>query len=229
MTIRLVLSRRLEFNPENAVYPLKTAWIKKPEVDNPKYPEFLASLKEPATVFDTLSASPEALIIPLINQIHIPFPAVYDKVMDYDNFFYQFIKKKKKDEKSLKILTWKNYPAKFNWEIYLDQSNHYKEELRNSRFANGRIREKALLISLPKYVWVARASFYGQLFIEVVFDATNVLDANYWKFINLYDEEFRQAVRSAYLNDDETGTMQEALNRGKKFNHVLCEELEIDQ
>jgi hypothetical protein len=127
-------------------------------------------------------ATTEGIIIPVHDEIKITFDDVQKQVNLINQFFKVII---------LESL---------DWEIYLDFSNNYKNELFNNLDAPGRIRKKILPHSIPKYIWLARASYNNESVVEVIFDATNIADAHFCKFINIYDDDLRDILISIFDN-----------------------------
>ncbi len=72
------------------------------------------------------------------------------------------------------------------WDIYLDYSNHYKDELRRLRPVEGEPLRRILVSSLPKYVWVARATLEKEPILELIFDATDLHTGFYCLLVNVF-------------------------------------------
>lgn len=200
---------RMEFKeyPKKEVFQIETAWV---EYDEETLAgNFMDKIKDPVSVFSKRLASPEAIIVPLSDQVRIPFTAVYENILDVNNFFEPFL-----DEGQT-----------MTWEIFLEHSNKYKTDLYKDTTVSRRLREKLLIRSLSKYVWIARATVSNQLFIEVVFDATNVADASFWKYVNIYNEDLRTVLYEA-ITDTGTGTKELILHKlGRKYLEIIEKEI----
>ena len=195
---------RIEFSQGRKAkrYPLSTAWV--------NYDKF-----KPGSPLPRLLAVPEAVIVPVNEMVRVKFTNVYEKLFDIDTFFRRFI-----------------VPNHFIiWDFHLDQSNDYKKQVFGDNHdpaktgAPRRIRQKILQRCFPKYVWVAKASFDGKLQFECIFDATNVAEASFWKFINFYNDALREMTRKV-ISRKNSGAVDSILeNLGDKFLRILNEEL----
>jgi hypothetical protein len=195
---------RLEFakGAKSKHYPLTTAWV--------NYDKFI-----PGSPIPKMLATPEAIIVPVNEKVRVSFTNVYDKLIDIDTFFCEFI-----------------VPGHFIvWDFHLEHSNEYKKEIfgdiDDSAKAGTplRIRRKILKRCFPKYIWVAKALFDGKVQFEFVFDATNVADASFCKFINFYNEDLRKLTRKVFSRKN-SGAINSVLeNLGDKYLRIISEEL----
>jgi hypothetical protein len=189
------------------LFQIETAWIEYDQNITPK--DFIDRIVNPTSIFIKKLATPEAIIIPLSDQIRIPFNVVYENLLDVNNFFEKFL----------------SGGQQMVWEVFLEHSNKYKTEIFLSDNISPRLREKLLIRSLSKYVWVAQAKVDGQLFLEVVFDATNVADASFWKYVNIYNEDLREQLKQA-LNNPDAGTKELILGAlGRKYLEIIEKEV----
>ena len=115
-------------------------------------------------------ASLYSLFVPLTAEIRITYEQVFRQVGPFEQIFTDTIQER----------------ADIVWDIYLDYSNHYKDELRRLRPVEGEALRRILVSSLPKYVWVARASLQKVPILELVFDATDLHTGFYCLMANVF-------------------------------------------
>jgi hypothetical protein len=108
----------------------------------------------------SITANPTILLVPLYNKLRIPFESILKVIFKLDELFDII-----DDHLNLGI-------AEIEWEIFLSNSNHLKEEVLNSELT-GEEKLKILTKSLPKYVWRAIAHLNGEK-IELLFDSTDI-------------------------------------------------------
>lgn len=116
-------------------------------------------------------ASLYSLFVPLTDDIRITYEQVYRQVGLFEQIFTDTIRER----------------ADIVWDIYLDYSNKYKEDLRYLCPVQGEPLRRILISSLPKYVWVARASLQKVPILELVFDATDLHTGFYCLLVNVFD------------------------------------------
>ncbi|GAB5524631.1 MAG: hypothetical protein Roseis2KO_25030 [Roseivirga sp.] len=75
----------------------------------------------------------------------------------------------------------------YEWDVYLDFSNLYKEELRQSTIPQ-KIKRKPLFSSYPKHIWVARLRYHGAILFDVIFDSTAIARSFFCIAINFHPE-----------------------------------------
>lgn len=133
---------------------------------------------DPKDIKKKLKANVDAVIIPLHPKIRITFEDIYSKVNYIDYFFYKagFYKKD------------------IIWDIFLDFSNSYKEEILNSSFIDDNLKKKIILKNMPKYIWRARALLNDIILMEVIFDATDIKRGFYGYDIHFYDSTLKTVL-----------------------------------
>lgn len=120
------------------------------------------------------------MIIPVSRDIRVQYGTIADPVYVFDQLIRDFFK------------------SRFTWDIYLERSNHHKKTIFNERDYPRERKEAILLQSLPKYIWVARAYDGAKLMVELIFDATNVKEADIIQSLSVFDADLKQKVK-AYL------------------------------
>jgi hypothetical protein len=90
------------------------------------------------------------------------------------------------------------------WSIYLASSSKYKSELRRStefKFFNGAAGKNALLLkSLPKHLWICRLKDAEELFMDILFDATEVPQGNTLIGVVIYSEAADTMMRAVEVS-----------------------------
>jgi len=95
------------------------------------------------------------------------------------------------------------------WDIKIDYSEVFKNQLKNSKLID-EIKLGKLSKGLPKYVWIARCFIAGQTVIEIIFDATGVSNAMLCTDV------------ICYLHEKEKNTLKDFLNNNKeKFRPLI--------
>lgn len=115
-------------------------------------------------------ASLYSVFVPLAADIRITYEQVFRQVGLFEQIFTDTIETR----------------TDIVWDIYLDYSNHYKDELRRLRPVEGEPLRRILVSSLPKYVWVARAAIQKEPILELVFDATDLHTGFYCLLANVF-------------------------------------------
>lgn len=116
-------------------------------------------------------ASLYSLFVPLTAEIRITYEQVFRQVGLFEQIFTDTLRER----------------ADMVWDIYLDYSNRYKDELRRLQPVEAASLRRILVSSLPKYVWVARASLQKIPLLELVFDATDLHTGFYCLLVNVFD------------------------------------------
>jgi hypothetical protein len=155
-------------------------------------------------------ASLYSAFVPLAADIRITYEQVFRQVGLFEQLFTDTIRER----------------TDIVWDIYLDYSNHYKDELRRLRPVQGEPLRRILVSSLPKYVWVARATLQKEPILELVFDATDLHTGFYCLLVNVFDP-FRASM-ATWLDK---ATFQRQLLKAPAFDArflpLLLQDLEL--
>ena len=119
---------------------------------------------------DNVMANFSSIFVPIFNKIRLTFENIYSKVSLIDFYFLNCIP-------SLNIY----------WDIYLDFSNKYKNELQNNTLIGQGDKYRILTQPLSKYIWIAKGMVSEECIIELIFDATEIDSADYCIAINIYN------------------------------------------
>lgn len=139
---------RMEFDEIGPPGSLSTSW---PDKDN---------------VLGLVRFLPYALLVPLYHKIRVTAEEAIGHVGEFQ-LFLRSINASRKSQV---------FPE-FQWDVRLRLVNEYKSELFQNPLASGD-RSPLLIQSMPKYLWVARASEGGKAVLDLVFDATGIGHTN---------------------------------------------------
>ncbi len=134
-------------------------------------------------------AIPELLLIPLYHKIRIPLKAVLDILADFDSF----IEELRKYETTL-------LPARIEWDVFLTGVNDFRAEIRLAPELNVACRCALAQRSLPKYLWRATALSNGQKVADLIFDATDIEQADLAAMAVPYDKVFADVMKNLSTN-----------------------------
>lgn len=152
-----------------------------------------------------ISAWIHALIVPLYPKIRISFDDIFKKINLVD-----------------KILFGQLTPE-LEWDIYLAESNDYKNEIVSDPSLSNRLKEKICLQNHPKYIWIARVRINGSLIFEFIFDSTDISRGHFCIGFNLFDNTMAggllvlfQKLKFAFV--------EEGVSLGSKmYQHIIKE------
>jgi hypothetical protein len=135
----------------------------------------------------SIRAIPEILLMPLYHKIRIPFESVHDTVMYFDHYI-ETVRKQGLISLGERVL----------WDIYLITNNDLKKEIFESNSLREKLKKDALQEHLPRYIWRASASCGGNKILDLLFDATDIEQAFFVKYVIGYDKKiFDEIVRIA--------------------------------
>jgi hypothetical protein len=155
-------------------------------------------------------ASLYSVFVPLAADIRITYEQVFRQVGLFEQLFADTIRER----------------TDMVWDIYLDYSNHYKDELRRLRPVEGEPLRRILVSSLPKYVWVARATLQKEPILEMVFDATDLHTGFYCLLINVFTP-LRSSLAVALSQGSFRRRLLKAPGFDARFLTLLLQNLEI--
>lgn len=114
---------------------------------------------------DRIEIQPENLIVPLYHKIRIPVATIIDKIVALDATVELL--------RSARMLPLKN---RLVWDIYLNDIGRLRTRLFDSDLPNA-LRLSRLKKSYPRYVWCATARVGDEIQFILLFDATDLLQA----------------------------------------------------
>ncbi|MEZ4848979.1 MAG: hypothetical protein R3B93_10270 [Bacteroidia bacterium] len=122
---------------------------------------------------ELLMASLDSVIVPVHPLIRIPYERIWKTITILD-----FILDKGGNNN--------------HWDIFLNESNQLKKELRWYKFQNQEFLSKAFSIPMPKYIWRAQLRYKGRINFELVFDSHGAPESCLLLFAYFPNEAFRQ-------------------------------------
>ncbi len=135
------------------------------------------SWKGESKIIGSVRAIPELLLIPLYHKIRIPFESVHDAVMYFDSYI--------EDIRRAGIMS---IGERLLWDIYLTTNNEIKKEIFHSNIILDNLKKEFLQQSMPRYLWRASAYCAGQIVLDLLFDATDIEQAQFARFAIGYDQ-----------------------------------------
>jgi hypothetical protein len=130
--------------------------------------------------FNGIRAFPNSLIIPLYHKIRIPFEFILELIFVYNAFISNLLKTS---------LKYSNEDDQLEWDIYLTNSNDFKEELAKNHLLKGKARTEALTLYLPRFIWIARAEIKSSIAFDLLFDATDLMQGEFFLRPIFYDQD----------------------------------------
>lgn len=130
-------------------------------------------------------AVPDILLAPLYHKIRIPFEAVSDAVRGFDTILSLVISKQKHEDVS------------FEWDIYLTTVNKLKTRVFSNResVADTNLVTRTLLQTMPRYLWRATCYSGDDPVLDLLFDATDIEQGNYFIRCNTCDSEIQTILQ----------------------------------
>lgn len=127
----------------------------------------------------------ECVLVPIYHKIRITFETVHDSVLFFDLFFEQLRKKGFLPSLAQRI----------EWEIYFTTINELKKDLLNSKILKGLYRKNALTESMPRFIWRATAYTKDSPVLDLLFDATDIEQGNFFLRAIEYDPLIAMILR----------------------------------
>ena len=129
-------------------------------------------------------AVPDIMLVPLYHKIRIPFDRVHDVVVRFDSFIEEMRKQ------AADVLR-----DRFEWDIYLTSANELKGEILRSPLTKGREKEQILSQPMPRFIWRATARYGETAILDLLFDATDIEQGDFFVRAIEYDAAVGQFLR----------------------------------
>jgi len=126
------------------------------------------------------------ILIPLYHKIRIPFEVVFDASMRFDNSFIEVLRVQG-------VIPF--IKERLEWDIYLITINDLKSEIFNSTKIESNLRLEILSCSLPHFIWRATATHEGDNVLDLLFDATDIEQSQFFLRAIEYDQELSEVLR----------------------------------
>ncbi|MBK8982402.1 MAG: hypothetical protein IPM38_08830 [Ignavibacteria bacterium] len=140
--------------------------------------EIITSWKDIKTN-NLLKAKIIAVFIPLYPKIRITFEDVFTKINILDQL--------------LDIISISG--KEIVWDIFLDFSNEFKNEIRINSQLDADYKQKLLLNSMPRFIWRAKAIVNNNAVMELIFDATDISRGFFCTQIIIFNNDFKDNLR----------------------------------
>lgn len=139
--------------------------------------------------YENARAIPELLLIPLNPKIRIPFSYIHDLSIFIDALLRQMF-----DGKEIVL------------DIYASTINDIKTDVFNNSAVDDIQRSNLLLKSMPKHIWKAQVSISGQVAFDLLFDATDIEQGDFFVACICYDvkicNELKQNFSHPLFDED---------------------------
>lgn len=159
-------------------------------LDPAKPPESFVSLSTSwwgqSRIIGSARAVPKTILVPLYHKIRITYDVIERTVINFDSAIESF--------RAGGLLPSLN--GRIEWDIYLSTNNVLKEELLSSNGYVALNRKEVLTEKMPRYIWRSISSIGGQRLMELVFDATDIEQGNFFLMAVKCDAPFFTALKS---------------------------------
>jgi hypothetical protein len=130
-------------------------------------------------------AIPDILLIPLYHKIRIPFILIQESVIPLDEFL-----------EVLRIQgSFPSVSQRFEWDIYLTSVNDFKKNLFSESIPD-QVRGEVLLENMPRFLWRATAFDKSQKKLDLIFDATDINQGQFFLMAIRYDDEIFEILKA---------------------------------
>ena len=133
---------------------------------------------------DQIRAVPDIMLVPLYHKIRIPFDRVHDAVVRFDSFVEE-----------LRKLAPNVLRERFEWDIYLTNANELKSEILKADSISGSDKQQVLSQPMPRFIWRAAARFGETTILDLLFDATDIEQGDFFVRAVEYDASVSKFFR----------------------------------
>lgn len=133
---------------------------------------------------------PEIILVPLYHKIRIPYSTILNCII-YFNTFIEFLK----DNSYLSLSSY------FEWDIYLSTINDFKTSFLEQKLVSGQELFEILSSPLPHFMWRVTASLENQPVFDILFDATDIEQGDFFLNMIEYDKIICMNLRKYARND----------------------------
>jgi hypothetical protein len=152
---------------------------------------------------------PYFMLIPLYHKIRIPFDVILENTVAFDGWI-----------EALRQSELVSLPERLEWDVSLTTVNEFKTSLLWAGFLDDPLlRQRTLTQAMPRFMWQARASSGGSLRLELLFDATDILQGRLFVCAIGYDEML--AGRLSYFSEALLRSQVEALKEEQVLTSIL--------
>ena len=128
---------------------------------------------------------PETIIVPLYPKMRITFREALEGMKEFDAAVM-----------TLQALGYVNGTGPFEWDLFLTTGSDFKSEILQSNSLTGEYARDLLSMSMPRFLWRAVAHQGDHPAIELLFDATAILQGNFFFRAVEYDQRLLRVLRN---------------------------------
>ena len=139
-------------------------------------------------VIGSVRAVPQAVLVPLYHKIRIPYDVVEKIVMTFDSYLEVF-----------RLQGYVPLEERVEWDIHLSNVNQLRTEILSSSELQDGFREETLTTKLPRFLWRAIGWVKNKPALELVFDATDIEQGNFFIRGITYKSELFAILKSLSL------------------------------
>jgi len=174
-----VKTRRTRAGNLRTVAALSTAWRREDGVEQ------------------TIRAVPVFIVLPLYHKIRLRFAAIHNVVHGLDDLLkaaFGLLGEQAGAEQAEGAKAMCAKIAGLEWDLFLSSVQQFKAHVREDAALAPEVREGLLLCGLPRFLWraVAHSAAGGQRVIELIFDATDLEQGDY--FVRAIDHDLEAAA-----------------------------------
>ncbi len=133
----------------------------------------------------SVRAIPYTVLLPLYHKIRIPLEIIENLLIDFDVLIEFF-----RTNNLIPALK-----KRLEWEVFLSSLNDLKTGFFQSRLLKADQQKGILTEKLPKFIWRAIASVDDEPVIELVFDATDIEQGNFFLRSIKYNNDFFEVLK----------------------------------
>jgi hypothetical protein len=130
---------------------------------------------------ENLIADVVFVFVPIFSGIRIKFENVYKIVLLLDYYLNEVAETVNNEE--------------IVWDIFLEQSNRYKNEIISNKKIRKGLKKYILTNSLPKYIWIAKAFIKNDIIFEIIFDSTDLGNGIFCRSVHIYSSVLRKNIK----------------------------------
>lgn len=151
----------------------------------------------------------DTLLIPIYHKIRIPFEVVHKIIIDFDAIVEVY-----RRQNVIPV------PQRLEWDIFLSSVNDLKEDVFKSSISH--VNKLHLLTeNMPKYLWRAAAYSDNNLILELLFDATDIEQGDFFIATIAHNDGTCSAIKSVLATAVMTPWLQPHLDKPEKYSLKL--------
>lgn len=137
------------------------------------------------TQIGSIRAVPYMLLVPVYHKIRIPLGAVKRIVGAFDTLLQGA------QQQGAFALG-----GQLHWSVYLTTINETKKSIRSSKILLDKVRVDLLCANSPRFIWRASCALGGTTVLDLLFDATDIEQSDFFYNAVVYDVNFGQSIKA---------------------------------